>query len=63
MGVLPIAQTYVTKLLNYEKAHLIGFEHFQSNGASPVFLRVDLDFRFQGQHFRYFNIFVRISRK
>ena len=36
---------------NSEKIHRYRIEHFQSNGASPVFLLLNLNLHFQGQTF------------
>ena len=45
-----------------EKNQHYGIKHFQSNGASPVVLLLDLVLDFQGQAFG--NLFdLRISRK
>ena len=50
------------RYLQFWKIHLYGIENIQSNGASPVFLLLDLDLHFQGQRFGIL-LDMRISSK
>ena len=45
-----------------EKNYLYGIEHFQSNGASPIFLLLELVLHFQDQSFVILSV-LRISPK
>ena len=45
-----------------EKNQQYSIEYFQSNGASPVFLLLDIDLHFQGKSFGIL-CYMRISRK